>query len=94
MISNNFSRKQKSRMEQYLQTINRLPLDKKGKLEFVKAHVATLIRYEEETKENKERFNTVLQSIKQLGYDYEAFQHADALEPLELKRSCNRDRLV
>jgi hypothetical protein len=48
----------------YLEFINRLPLDKKGKISFVKAHVERLKQYEEETNENKENFNYVLNQLK------------------------------
>jgi len=68
----------------YLEFINRLPLDKKGKIAFVKEHVKQLKKEDEETKLNKENFNCVLNQLTNQD------EHKDAcvccLEPLELKR--------
>lgn len=93
MIST-LSRKQKSRMEEYLEVVNRLPLDKKGKIEFVKAHVETLKKEEKEMKENKNLFNCVLtQLLSQDQEEYkEGHEHKDncvccSLDPLVLTRS-------
>ena len=86
MISTKLTRKQQSKMEEYLEFINRLPLDKKAKIEFVKAHVERLKQYEEETKNNKENFNCVLNQL--LNQDEEEYKDACVccIEPLELKR--------
>ena len=60
-------------MESYLQMINRLPLDKNGKLEFVKNHIKTLKKYEQEEIDNRERFSDVLWEIENLGNDFNMY---------------------
>ena len=62
-------------MESYLQMINRLPLDKAGKLEFVKNHIKTLKKYEQEEIDNRERFEKVLRDIQALGNDFNMYSH-------------------
>lgn len=88
------SRKQKSRMQEYLEVVNRLPLDKQGKIEFVKAHVETLKKEEKETKRNQETFNCVLTQL--LSQDQAEYKEEDehksdcvccSLDPLVLRRS-------
>jgi hypothetical protein len=84
----------RSQMEEYLEFINMLPLDKKGKMEFVKAHIDRLKQYEEETKNNKNMFERCLEEIKIMGQDLEVFcecydeeKSCDGLCPLPLRRS-------
>jgi len=62
-------------MESYLQMINRLPLDKNGKLEFVKNHIKTLKKYEQEKIDNKKKFEKVLFDIQALGNDFNMYSH-------------------
>jgi hypothetical protein len=64
-------RKQLTAMENYLEFVNKLPLDKEGKLEFVLAHVERLKQYEQETENNKNIFNKVLQELT--GEPFEVF---------------------
>ena len=62
-------------MESYLQMINRLPLDKNGKLEFVKNHIETLKKYEQERIDNKKKFEKVLFQIQALGDILNMYSH-------------------
>ena len=62
-------------MESYLQMINRLPLDKAGKLEFVKNHIKTLKKYEKEKIDNKKKFEKVLFEIQALGDILNMYSH-------------------
>lgn len=64
MITTSRPRQPNNELFEYLEIINRLPLDKAGKLEFVKCHVERLKQYEQETKNNKNNFNKVLEDIK------------------------------
>ena len=78
----------RSQIEEYLEFINMLPLDKKGKLEFVKAHVDRLKQYEEETKNNKNIFEKCLKEIESMGRDLEVFceeEKYDLSPPLLLR---------
>jgi len=65
----NQSEKKTSKMQNYLDFINRLPLDLEAKKKFVKAHVARLKQYEEETKDNKKKFDLVMMSVRHLNTD-------------------------
>ena len=69
-------------MESYLQMINRLPLDKAGKLEFVKNHIKTLKKYEQEKIDNKKKFENVLLDIEALGI---VFQHQENIVLMMMK---------
>ena len=60
----NIPQKKLSQMECFLEFVNRLPLDKEAKLEFVKAHIETLKKYEKEIEDNKTNFNLCLDIIK------------------------------
>jgi hypothetical protein len=80
-------KKQLTAMENYLEFVNKLPLDKKGKMEFVLAHVERLKQYEQETENNKNIFNKVLQELT--GEPFEAFCECEEkcdLSPLPLLR--------
>jgi hypothetical protein len=87
-------RKQLTAMENYLEFVNKLPLDKEGKMEFVKAHIDRLKQYEKETENNKNNFKKVLQEIESMGESFEVFceckydeeKFCDDLYPLSLVR--------
>jgi len=65
----NQSEKKTSKMQNYLDFINRLPLDLEAKKEFVKAHVKRLKQYEQETQDNKKKFDLVMMSVRHLNTD-------------------------
>jgi len=89
-------RKQLTAMEEYLEFVNKLPLDKQGKLEFVLAHTERLKQYEKETENNKNNFKKVLEQIESMGESFEVFceckyddseeKFCDDLYPLSLVR--------
>lgn len=84
-------KKKMSQIEEYLEFVNKLPLDKQGKLEFVLAHTERLKQYEKETENNKNNFKKVLQEIESMGQDLDIFceceeKLCDGLCPLSLVR--------
>ncbi len=50
-------------VQSLLQFVNKLPLDKEGKLEFIKNHIKTLKQFDKEIEENKEMFTQVLSEL-------------------------------
>ena len=80
-------KKRLTAIEEYLEFVNKLPLNKEGKLEFVLAHVERLKQYEQETKNNKNNFKKVLQEL--MGEPSEVFCECEEkcdLSPLPLRR--------